>query len=267
MSIRKILAAAAMLPALCGAGEPVLHAYSTIDALLAGAYDGDATVGGLRAQGDFGLGTFNALDGELVAFEGVYYHVRADGSVRVAGDDERVPLAYVLPFRPTTRFALEPGRALPSIKALESALDERLPNANLFYAVAVQGEFENVSTRAIPAQARPYRPLAEAARQQSVFRRERLRATLVGLRSPAFSKGVSVAGWHWHLLSDDRTFGGHVLEASLVAGEVQAAALHRLALELPATADFAGADQARDRSAELHEIERGTRVPAAASRD
>ena len=52
---------------------------STIDALLGGNYEGDVSFAELRARGDFGLGTFDALDGEMVALDGDFYQVKADG--------------------------------------------------------------------------------------------------------------------------------------------------------------------------------------------
>ena len=62
--------------------EAALHEIfqnSTINALLEGIYDGSMTYGELRRHGDFGLGTFNALDGEMIAFDGQYYQVKSDG--------------------------------------------------------------------------------------------------------------------------------------------------------------------------------------------
>jgi hypothetical protein len=47
------------------ADRDTLYQTSTITALLAGEYDGDLTCGQLKARGDIGLGTFNALDGEM----------------------------------------------------------------------------------------------------------------------------------------------------------------------------------------------------------
>ena len=44
---------------------------STIAALLDGIYDGDVTIAELLTHGDFGLGTFNHLDGEMVVLDGV----------------------------------------------------------------------------------------------------------------------------------------------------------------------------------------------------
>lgn len=46
--------------------SPELFQYSTLEALLGGVYDGEVTVGELLTHGDFGLGTFNSLDGEMI---------------------------------------------------------------------------------------------------------------------------------------------------------------------------------------------------------
>src|SRR3712207_8423939 len=51
---------------------------STIEALLDGNYEGDVTFAELEDRGDFGLGTFDALDGEMIALDGDFYQVRAD---------------------------------------------------------------------------------------------------------------------------------------------------------------------------------------------
>jgi len=168
-----------------------------------------------------------------------------------------VPLAYVVPFVQTAAFEVREGGVGGRLVDLEAWIDERLANKNLFYAVQVAGRFTGVSTRAIPAQSRPYKPLAEVSKSQSVFQRDAVRGTLVGIRSPAFSKGVSVPGWHWHFLSDDKAYGGHVLSGGLVEGRVRVAAVRRFEVDLPATDDFANADQQKDRLRELHEVEGG----------
>lgn len=234
------------------AQEPALYVYSTIDALLAGVYEGELTIAQLGAKGNFGIGTYNRLDGEMVALDGKFYHVRADGSVRVAAPADRTPLAYVLPFVPTNTVALGPAASLPAIEALA---DQQLSNKNMFYALEVKGRFTGISTRAIPAQVRPYRPLAEVSTSQSVFARDAVAGTLVGIRSPGLSKGISVPGYHWHFISDDRSFGGHVLGTALARGVLRLAQVRRLEVELPLNDDFARADQDKDRAAELRKVE------------
>ena len=56
---------------------------STIDAILGGVYDGVVTFETLKGYGDFGIGTFEGLDGEMLAFDGSYYQVKADGQRRL----------------------------------------------------------------------------------------------------------------------------------------------------------------------------------------
>ena len=62
--------------------RPIHEVYqsSTINALLEGVYDGDMTYGQLRRHGDFGIGTFNALDGEMIGFDGRFWQITGDSS-------------------------------------------------------------------------------------------------------------------------------------------------------------------------------------------
>src|ERR671911_757018 len=73
---------------------------STIDALLDGNYDGDISFAELEAHGDFGLGTFDALDGEMIALDGNYYQIRADGRAYPVEGQTNTPFAVVSYFEP-----------------------------------------------------------------------------------------------------------------------------------------------------------------------
>lgn len=53
---------------------------STIVSLVEGLYDGNVTYHDVMRHGDFGVGTFNALDGEMVALDGHFFHLRNDGA-------------------------------------------------------------------------------------------------------------------------------------------------------------------------------------------
>ena len=48
--------------------ERVIYQTSLMSALLSGVYEGETTMADLLQHGDFGLGTFNHLDGEMIAF-------------------------------------------------------------------------------------------------------------------------------------------------------------------------------------------------------
>src|SRR4029077_6556394 len=79
------------------AGE--LYQTSLISALIAGLYEGEMTYGEIRKHGDFGLGTFNDLDGEMVGFDGTFYQLRSDGSAHPVTVDQKTPFAVVTFFR------------------------------------------------------------------------------------------------------------------------------------------------------------------------
>lgn len=216
-----------------------IHQTSVIAALLDGVYDGETTVGTLRRRGDFGIGTFDGLDGELVMLDGVCYRVRDDGGATVAGDDAEVPYAVVTRFVPHRTFEIDGTHTRAEVTAL---IDEALGSANYMYAVRVDGVYAQMRVRAVHAQQHPYRPLVDATAEQAVTEFTDMRGTVVGMRTPAFEKGLSVPGYHAHFLLDDRTGGGHVLDHVMLSGRVQVCVGTDLHLELPRTPEFAQAD-------------------------
>jgi len=231
--------------------KPALVQIGVIDALLAGGYDGSVAVRELPRLGDIGLGTFDALDGEMVLLDGTVYQVPASGKVRRADPGGTTPFAQVLRFRPGQSLTLPANLGL---KDLEAWLDKALGDTSLFGAVRVEGLFTALKARSVPRQNKPYRPLAEVAKEQSVFEFSQVRGTLVGLRGPDYVRGLGVPGWHWHFLTQDRSQGGHVLDLTLGAGTARLATLRRLELLLP-EAGLGGLDLARDRSHELKAVE------------
>ncbi len=250
------VAMGAELPRQNPARQAALNQVGVIDALLAGNYRGSVTIGDLRRLGDFGLGTFDGLDGEMVVLDGVARQVAADGVARRAPDAWTTPFAQVVRFAPDMHCVLPAGADL---KTIEERLDSVIGDANCFAAVRVDATFASLTARSVPAQKPPYRPLAEVAKSQSVFPFQNTRGTLVGLRCPAFSRGLAVPGWHWHFLTEERKRGGHVLALALGGAaqpEAQIMRVRRFSLALPQNglSDF---DLSRDRSVELRSVEGG----------
>ena len=214
------------------AGE--LYQTSLMSALIAGIYEGQVTYGEIRKHGDFGLGTFNDLDGEMVGFDGTFYQLRSDGSARPVSDDQKTPFAVVTFFQPER----ELGVTQPMIKSDLLAMIEKKTDANLFNAIRVDGIFDEVRTRTVQRQTRPFPPLTEAAKHQTENIFTNLEGTLAGFRSPTYAQGIGVAGFHLHFLRKDKQAGGHALDYRLRAGKVQTCIVHDLRVELPTTAEF-----------------------------
>ncbi|HVX22884.1 MAG TPA: acetolactate decarboxylase [Acidimicrobiales bacterium] len=226
---------------------------STMTALLDAVYDGGLTYGELAEHGDFGVGTFNELDGEMIAVDGRFFQLRSDGSATPVTPDERTPFAAV------TFFDGDAGRRLQGpldLEVVEDLLDRLVPSTNLFYAVRIDGRFSSVVTRTVARQHRPYRPLVEVTRTQTEAAFTDLSGTVVGFRCPDYAQGLTVAGYHLHFIDDSRTRGGHVLGFTLDDGLLRVDQEADLHVELPDTPDFLAADLAgRDVAAEIEAAE------------
>jgi acetolactate decarboxylase len=214
------------------AGE--LYQTSLMSALIAGLYQGQMTYGEIRQHGDFGLGTFNYLDGEMVGFDGTFYQLRSDGSARPVTADQKTPFAVVTFFQPQQ--ALDVVQQMMKSDLL--AMIEKATDANLFSAVRVDGVFDEVRTRTMQRQARPFAPLTEAAKHQAGKVFTNVQGTLAGFRTPAYAQGIGVAGFHLHFLRQDKQAGGHALDYRIRAGKVQICTIQGLRVELPTSAEF-----------------------------
>ena len=225
---------------------------SVINALMVGRYDGVMSIPDLLRHGDFGVGTLDHLDGEMVVLDGKAYQVRGDGMVAEVEPGRSTPFAVVTPFGPDGEF---PCPEVASLTALDARLDEALPQKNNFVAIRVDGRFASLTLRSVRRQEPPYRPLAEVAESQSVWTHSDLGGTLVGIRCPAWVGGLNVPGYHWHFLSDDRKVGGHVLDCRVREGRVRYDVCRNWEVKLDGSAEFNRADLGEDRSGDLRRVE------------
>lgn len=235
---RVLLAAAGVLIAAGpaqAADRDVVYQVSTVGALQAGLYQPAESVDDLLQHGDFGLGTFEGLDGEMIVTSGTVFQVPFSGVGRVARPSWETPFAVVTHFDADQRFRL---RRTLDLTALGSAIDRRIASTNYFYAVKVTGRFRHLQTRSVARQSKPYAPLAAAVEGQRTFDLANVRGTLVGIRSPDFVGSMNVPGYHWHFISDDGKRGGHVLQMSAAQLRVTVDESRRWHVELPRTKAF-----------------------------
>jgi acetolactate decarboxylase len=138
---------------------------------------------------------------------------------------------------------------------LAGIIDRKLPTKNIFYAVRIDGVFEYLKVRSVPAQTKPYRPLAEAVKGQTVFEHKKIAGTLVGFRSPAFTGKIDVPGYHFHFLSADKSCGGHVLDLRFNGLAVRLDKCSALTLIFPENGDYLGASLDGEEQRDLKKIE------------
>ncbi|MFH1008991.1 MAG: acetolactate decarboxylase [Candidatus Latescibacterota bacterium] len=233
--------------------EEVVFQTSTIDALLEGVYDGEITCGELRRHGDMGIGTFDALDGEMLLLDGSVYQIRADGFAYAVEDTTKTPFAAVTFFKTDREAELAEGL---EYSALEEHLDSLLPTTNIFHAIRIEGTFSYVKTRSVPRQEKPYPPLVEVVKHQPTFEFSSVAGTMVGFRCPAYVKGINVPGYHLHFITADRKAGGHVLGCRIRKATVGIDHTSGFYMALPEARAFYETDLSRENQSALDQVEK-----------
>lgn len=219
--------------------EDSLTQASTIGALMAGLYDGEISIGQLKKNGDFGIGTANALDGELIAMDGQFYHFRSDGILYPMTDDETTPFATVTHFQPEVTYFNVEGL---SFEQLEKALIDKVPTTNLAYAFKITGKFSYVQTRVVRKQERPYQRLTEAVKSQAFFEMNDVEGIILGYYVPPYMNGLNITGFHFHFVTNDMKAGGHLVDCMMEIGDVEIDYKYAFKMVLPVTSEFYNAD-------------------------
>ncbi|KFF23678.1 acetolactate decarboxylase [Chryseobacterium vrystaatense] len=189
--------------------DKIFH-YSSMDAMRNGVYTGDITVKDAKQKGNFGLGTYNLLDGELIALDGNIYRIASDGSVETAD------LKRLIPFGSFTFFKKEQSIELQGVRNiadLQKKLIELLPSPNRFYAVKIEASFRSISLGgAEKVNEKDTRGIAYFMKSRPVYQKENVKGTLIGFYNPPYAGGLDLTPFHFHFLSDDKSVGGHLIE-------------------------------------------------------
>lgn len=228
-----------------------LYLCAPVNAIVEGIYEEKIPFSEIKLHGDFGLGTFDQLDGEMVMVDGRIFQIPADGRVQEVGEEAHTPFSCVTFFRPSLHATIDSST---SYEEFLVTLERLLPSPNIFYAIRVEGLFDYVKTRSVP-KTECYIPLVEVAAHQPVFEFEDITGTLVGFYTPDFMAAVSVPGMHLHFLSDDLSHGGHLLNCRPRRVSIALQPLLTLELALPATEQYLQTDLQRDVRDDLERAE------------
>ena len=213
--------------------EPVkLFQYNTLGALMAGLYGGSFTIKELLEHGDLGIGTLDSIDGELIVLDGKAYQAKGSGEepeIVEVSPDATVPYAAIVPHQAEVIFR---QRFEMTDEELEARIESYYDGENLFRSIKIHGDFSKMHVRMIPKSTSETK-FADVATQQPEFTRENGTGTIVGFWTPEMFHGVSVAGYHLHFISDDHTFGGHVMDFVIKEGIVEVGAIDQLDQRFP----------------------------------
>jgi acetolactate decarboxylase len=213
-------------------------------------YEGAISSKVLLANGDFGLGTFERLDGEMVILDGPI-HQACGNRVQRRDDDFPVPFATVTRLQKDEVF---PIGGITSLKDLQLACDWDRISDNLFYALRVDGVFESVHVRAVHSVTEGTR-LLDVAVTQMEFHFQNIEGTLVSIWSHKYSSSLSIPGYHFHFISKDRTKGGHALNCAAKKLIARMQVLFEYDAQLPDGKSFLTANLSWDPASDLAKAE------------
>jgi acetolactate decarboxylase len=240
MKRRTCLWSVAILVSLAALGcesEPSLVQVGSLQELAKGEYDGIVKLSELPADGQWGLGTYDALDGEMVMLDDVYYRVPVKGKVTIVKPVETTPFCNVATGTPTKAVAM---KSFASMAELKARLLELVPDKDQPCGFRIDGPFAKIITRSVPIQSKPYKPLlAVVKNEQVVFdltkKKDDVRGTIMGFYFPKSMKGLNIVGFHLHFITDDRKAGGHLLDAANLMCSMPSAGVQVRVLPLPKT--------------------------------
>jgi len=198
--------------------------YSTLNG---GFYEGTITLEEAFKHGSVGIGTLDGANGEVIILDGIGYHGDAQNQLRVIEAKETLPYVAVLEHTADKTLKLE---NLSNDHALAKIV-KSLPSQSTAFSVAMKGNFKHIEISSKPAN--NTEPYPEIMAKQPHFTKENVSGTIVGIWSPGHLSGLYGNGFHLHFLSDDKTFGAHLVSFDVEQAEVEVGQINELSQHFP----------------------------------
>lgn len=188
----------------------MIYHYSVLKALDNGVLEGDLKIEDLKKYGNFGLGTFNKMDGEMIVYDSKVYRISQDGNVGEPPGETLIPYTVVSFFNVDDTLKLDGDI---DYTALKNFVDRRIPSKNTFYAFLIQGEFDYIKCGGASIQNPPYnQSLQEMLATRPIYEKSNIKGVLVGFWCPEFIGDINTQGFHLHFLASDHSTGGHLID-------------------------------------------------------
>jgi acetolactate decarboxylase len=185
--------------------------YSSKYGLLSNDYIGDLSMEKIKKNGNFGLGTFNMVDGEMVIFNGNVYQVLTNGEINNISSDVLSPFVVTKFFMTDTSFSLPNNISLDSVKSFLKPIIEKT-NAPL--AIKITTKFSTLKSRSVDRVKDESVSLDEIVANQTEFNFTNVDGNVIGFWYPDYFDGVNFTGFHLHVLLNDFSGGGHILNCT-----------------------------------------------------
>jgi acetolactate decarboxylase len=234
LSTRFVLISALQKYLQAGTKGNAAYLSAPVTSLMKGYYEQDTLIGDLKRHGDFGLGTFNGLDGEMAMLEGKVYQLSADGFAYDVDNKIQTPFACVTFFSPDIEEEIDGDF---DHNAFSTILDRLILSPNMLFALRIDGRFNHIRVWSVSKQEN-YQPMVETDEARPTFEYRDVDGTLAGFYTPRFIRSLSMPGFHLHFLTSDRKRGGHLHECSVKKATIGLQLVPRLTLNMPKTLDY-----------------------------
>ena len=236
--------------------ENTMYQVSTLQALILGYSRTVINVDELIQHGDTGLGTFEDVNGEMIVMDGHCYRADQFGNVTEVDPSTGIPFAAVARLYGNQQFQLND---MPNFASIQTELTRKIEEVfglNSMHIVRIDGEFGKIDARSEgPYRSHHIRLKEILFHTQQSFLFENIRGSLVGVYFPDYMDGINMPGWHLHFLSEDRTKGGHVFDASIIKGAARVDKITSIHINLPKEASFDTYSLKEDLESEIKSVE------------
>lgn len=230
-----------------------IYQIGTMNSLINGVLEGDVTLKRLAQKGDFGIGTYNHVAGEMILLDKTFYQIGKEGIVRRASQSIKTPFAVVTFFHKKQVYRTYHKHTLKQLKAF---IDTKIISKNLIYAIKIIGDFSKVQMRAMKTQKHSCHSLKQEKNQYQ-YSLNSSKGTLVGFWFPQFMNNINVPGYHFHFLDMDKKRGGHLFNCISHASRIEISTAYNFHLELFQTTKFLQANLIASKIKEIKKLEKG----------
>lgn len=225
-----------------------------LQALAQGYFDGEVSVSELKDVGDIGIGTFDAIDGELIVLDGDFYKAVSDTSIIKCSQDTLISFATVSRFYPDISIEFVKGNYSYLKKQLENL--STTYGRNQFYIGKMDCVCNYVTVRSELKQTKPYGPLNEVMKTaQRSFTHYNNMGTIIAVYYPDYMDGINTPGWHLHYISKDKKVGGHVLDIEIISCKGEFEKSSEFKMYIPDNKEYNSMNLKRNLQKEIKEIE------------
>ncbi|SHG27431.1 Alpha-acetolactate decarboxylase, partial [Chryseobacterium arachidis] len=105
---------------------------------------------------------------------------------------------------------------------LQDKVQSLLTTQNVPYAIKIEGTWAEITVGgADPVSPEDTTELATLMKVRPQYKAKNMKGTMVGYFTPSLLSNVDLSPFHFHFISDDRKFAGHLMSGNLVNAEIK----------------------------------------------